>query len=72
MKTFWIGMIVFAGINVLDLILTLAFFESEINPLVINNPAIFYMVKLFTTWLLLTICIGKLVEVKENEKRSDT
>jgi len=52
----------YAFINLIDLYFTLNFFEYEINPLVINNPAFFYIFKLFTSFILLTICIYKVTE----------
>ena len=47
--------IAFAVVNVLDLILTMKYFMYESNPLVIAYPATFYLVKLSTTFLILTI-----------------
>lgn len=68
MKTFCIGGIVFAGLNLLDLHYTLQHFEYEINPLVISNPALFYVLKLFTSGIILTICISKLKQGEQHGK----
>ena len=62
-RFFCISGIVFAGLNILDLILTLCFFEWEINPLVLNNSAMFVMVKYISTFIILSICIYKINEV---------
>jgi len=58
-KIIAIGGLAFAFINLIDLYFTLNFFEYEINPLVINNPAFFYVFKLITSFLLITICVYK-------------
>lgn len=50
----------FAGINLIDLILTLQYYEYELNPLVQNSVATFYIVKLIVIFTLTTICSYKL------------
>lgn len=57
-----ISCITFAGINLLDLVLTLCFFEGEINPLVLANPSLFYVIKLISSFFLLTIGWYKLTD----------
>ena len=59
-----IGGIVFSGLSILDLILTTIYFEYEINPLVVNNYPLFYIIKMLSTLIILTLCIYKLSEEK--------
>ena len=63
-KLLAIGGIVFSGLSLIDLILTTVYFEHEINPLVVDNYPMFYIIKMLTTWIILTICIHKLGEKK--------
>ena len=52
--------ITFSGLSLLDLILTTMYFEYEINPLVKDNYPTFYVIKMLTTWIILSLCIYKL------------
>jgi len=45
---------VFTLVNVLDLILTLSFFEMEMNPAVIAHPELFYIYKMMSIFIVLT------------------
>ena len=47
--------IVFGFFNILDLYFTLNHIEWEVNPLVLNNFGLFYMIKFITSILLITI-----------------
>jgi len=54
MKLISTASIVAGFLNLLDLILTLFFYDYEINPLVISNPELFYIVKMSSSFILLT------------------
>ena len=58
--------IVFALINLLDLVLSLKYFEFETNFLVISNPSFFYVFKLLGSWLIISICVYKLLEGEQD------
>lgn len=54
MKLISTASIVAGFLNLLDLILTLFFYDYEINPLVMANPELFYIVKMSSSFILLT------------------
>jgi hypothetical protein len=54
--------IVFAVLNMLDLHYTLAYIEYEINPLVLSNFPVFYMMKYIVSCMLATTGIYVLVD----------
>ncbi len=62
-----ISAICFSVLNMIDLHFTLQYFEAEINPIVLNNPAMFYVVKFISSFCLSVI--GLFLFVKELLKR---
>ena len=44
----------FTFVNVLDLILSLKYFQFEVNPLVLANPTFFYLFKMVSIFIVLS------------------